>query len=239
MTENRIWRVIQKSQKIELFTLRLVLIWGVGLWLINASPFRLSDILDEETQEIIVSIAAPYFPPDGREAEQESAVVVEITDDTLQALRVNQCLEACTRLCEIQTSESEAVCRPQCAIRGKQMAQEACVGDLQALSQQGGSFSKNDQVIRFPVDNPSEVWPIAYSIHDYLIAKLVELEPAAIMVDITYGSPRRWDHSLETFGQRVHKAQAMQMADFGKTTPIYFASAEERWAGQERGLGRV
>jgi CHASE2 domain-containing sensor protein len=239
MTENRIWRVIQKSQKIELFTLRLVLIWGVGLWLINASPFGLSDTLDEETQEIIVSIAAPYFPPDGREKDHESAVVVEITDETLKALRVNQCLEACTRLCEIKTSESEAVCRPQCASRGKQMAQEACVGDLQALSQQGGSFSQNDQMIRFPVDNPTEVWPIAYSIHDYLIAKLVELEPAAIMVDITYGAPRRWDLSLDTFGQRVHKAQAVQLAEFDKTTPIYFAAAEERWTGEETALDRM
>ena len=41
MTENRIWRVIQKSQKIELFTFRLVFIWAVGLWLIHASPFHL------------------------------------------------------------------------------------------------------------------------------------------------------------------------------------------------------
>ncbi|HAE01433.1 MAG TPA: hypothetical protein DCG04_08220, partial [Rhodospirillaceae bacterium] len=99
MTENRIWRVIQKSQKIELFTFRLVFIWAVGLWLIHASPFHLSDMLDAETQEIIVSIAAPFFPPEGRLDDDESAVVVEITDETLYALRVNQCLEACTRVC--------------------------------------------------------------------------------------------------------------------------------------------
>lgn len=239
MTENRIWRVIQKSQKIELFTFRLVFIWAVGLWLIHASPFHLSDMLDAETQEIIVSITAPFFPPEGRLDDDESAVVVEITDDTLYALRVNQCLEACTRVCEIQSSESEAVCRPQCAARGKQLARQACTGDLQILSRYGGSFSQSDQMIRFPVDNPSDVWPIAYSLHDYLIAKLVELEPAAIMVDITYGTPRRWDHSLESFGQKVHKAQAIQMADFGKTTPIYFATGGDVQTGQETALDRM
>jgi hypothetical protein len=216
-----------------------VLIWGVGLWLIHASPFYLSDMLDAETQEIIVSIAAPFFPPEGRLDDYESAVVVEITDETLYALRMNQCLEACTRVCEIQSSESEAVCRPQCAARGKQLARQACTGDLQLLSRYGGSFSQNDQVIRFLVDNPSDVWPIAYSLHDYLIAKLVELEPAAIMVDITYGTPRRWDHSLESFGQKVHKAQAIQMADFGKTTPIYFATGGDVQTGQETALDRM
>ncbi|MDF1747563.1 MAG: CHASE2 domain-containing protein [Alphaproteobacteria bacterium] len=221
------WYSIKTLINREVFTLRLILIWGVGILLLHFSPFNLSARLYEETQNLVLAIFSPSFPPDGRSALAEPAVVVEITNDSLRAFRIEQCKEIDRRLKDLNRASSFDLkaCEIECIVKKDGGNTTGCdVADY--LTEEERRVWQNGSILLYPVEDPTDVWPISYGIHDYLISRLIELEPAAIMVDITFGPPRRWDNELKTFGKRIEAAQK-QLVEFGeKPVPVYFAIDE-------------
>lgn len=193
-------------QKVPMLHFCVVFFAGIGFT--NLSPFGYSDLTEKLTQRIIVALSAPFFPLRERHPDFEPVVVAEISNHTLNEIATKKCETLKTKITDdgadidiIKTLDDATLLEP---LREPVPTRHHCQRALIELQSKGRTIG-NTNPFEVPLTIPSQTWPLSYDLYDYIIAELVKMEPAAIMVDITFGPARYQDPSLTTFGSRTHQ----------------------------------
>lgn len=106
------------------------------------------------------------------------------------------------------------------------MMSDATLAIFRSTVEEGRESGSGSAAGAFPIQGDPGRWPVPYAVHDYLLAEIIKMRPAAIMVDVLFERVREWDDTRREFGSRIAAAQRVVNVLEDRDVPLYFATVD-------------